>query len=152
MAKGPYYTTEENEHLLSLWEDLKELKLSYKEVAEKAQRYGICRNRNTDALAQHIRFLVSEQSQIELEEQTCEEVQEEIDIEKAYLKRENANLKKLLDGVVGAVIGKATLFHGPYFDSLKYDYPAITRWFIENMPDEYDARIEELRLNDNTNA
>ena len=56
MARGKYYTDEEDCRLTSLWEDNKELRMI--DLAKKAQRYGLCAERSEMALSQHISSIV----------------------------------------------------------------------------------------------
>lgn len=61
MARGKYYTQEEDERLLKLYNDLKgyNKKITFKDVAEKAIEYGIVsKHRNANAVAQHLKNLL----------------------------------------------------------------------------------------------
>ena len=50
------------------------------------------------------------------------------------------------NGIIRAVIGKATLYEGVSRNSLKLNFAEIMRWVWVNEPELANARIEELEL------
>lgn len=141
MARGPYYTKEEDERLLSLWGDLKEQEPTFKEVAVKSVKYGIC-DRNPEAIAQHLSALVAPKVEAPKEEA----FQMEVDIEKAALKQKVSELETKYSGLLHALIGCAELYKGNLYDGLRYNYAEITNWLMSNEATKFGARLEELQL------
>ena len=140
MARGPYYTKEEDERLLSLWEDLKEQDPTFKEVAVRSVKYGIC-DRNPDAVAQHLSVLLTPKPE-EPKEEEFQMEQMVVDFEKAEYKQYKDKYIELVD----VLIKLSTLFKGKFYDGLKYNYAEITNWLISNEPAKFAARLEELQF------
>ena len=103
MARGKYYTKDENERILAVCDDnipLLENK-RYKEIAEKCHRFGICDSRNLDSLSQQISKLlkIRNKTETEEEEETVEEmmiadIQHEFD---EFKNKYNSLIKVLID-------------------------------------------------------
>lgn len=142
MARGPYYTKEEDERLLALWNDLKDQSPTLKEVAVKAVAYGIC-DRNPDAVAQHLAVLLAPKVE---EPDDADEAQLEIDVEKASISKRASELETKYNGLLHAVVDCASLYEGSLYDGLKYNYKEITRWLTDNEPEKFGAKLEELQM------
>lgn len=135
MVSVAYYTEDDNRKLLNVYEDNKKKK--FIEIAEIAQRYGICPERGLQALAQHLSKLVDP-----LEADVDDEPEPEI----AILKKALSIAEGKYNGILRAVIGKATLYEGVSRNSLKLNFAEIMRWVWANEPELANAKIEELEL------
>lgn len=139
MARGKYYTDEENAKLIALIEDNPDAK--FVEISDKAQRYGICSNRNRDALAGHISELYkaihdeTEEDDIEYNEEFALVL-----VYEAKYKEYREKYEKVCD----AVIGKATLFENNP-NTLKLNFPAIRDWMYTCESQRVLAQIESLQ-------
>lgn len=140
MARGKFYTEEEDKVLKALCEDNSGLK--YIEMARLAQKYGICPNRNTDALAGHISNLLQPKAE---EEITEEDMQKDTDVQLLIVEKERDELKRKYDAVCKAVISSAE-FYDNNSNALKLNYRSIFAWMYREEPERANARIEELQL------
>lgn len=141
MARAVYYTEDDDRKLLNVYEDNKKKK--FIEVAKIAQRYGICKERGEQALAQHLSKLVNP-PKADAEEEPEIAMQPEPEI--AMLKKALSIAEGKYNGILHAVIGKATLYEGVSRNSLKLNFAEIMRWVWVNEPELANARIEELEL------
>ena len=135
MARGKFYTEEENKVLKALCEDNNGLK--FIDLARLAQKYGICANRNIDALAGHISELLQPQKDDATEDDT--------DMRLLIVEKERDELKRKYETVCHAVIGSAELFDNNN-NALKLNLQAIRTWMNREEPERVNARLEELQL------
>lgn len=141
MPKGMLYTKEEDDALLAILKDFPDAKFT--ENAQRAQKYGLCSNRNLNGLSQHLSIL-SKPSTPE------DDGDDDFDLEKAQLNQEITRLKSRLRVLLDAIIGKATLFeNNPHY--LKLDYLEINRVIYTEFPTEVAAKLEELYANEEVN-
>lgn len=143
MARGKYYTIEEDERLLKLYNDLKgyNKKITFKDVAEKAIEYGIVsKHRNANAVAQHLKNLLDPPETDE------ENKEEQTSLFNDPERAEGEKYRTKYEGLLSAVIDEATLYEGPAFKALRYNYQAISKWLAGNEADRVWARIETLEM------
>lgn len=142
MPKGMLYTKEEDDALLAILQDFPKAKFT--ENAQRAQKYGLCTNRNLNGLSQHLSILakppVKESESVE-----------DFDLEKAQLNNEVVRLKARLRVLLDAIIGKATLFDKNNSHYLKLDYQEINRVIYTEFPTEVAAKLEELFASEEVN-
>lgn len=135
MAKNTYYTEEENEILRNIISDHPEA--TNVDIAKMAHKYGACRHRTNRALEQQIRKLKTPPEAAEEEEA--------MDPELAIAKKEAKQYREKYEGLLDAIIGKATLFPNSN-KNLRLDYSAIARWIGDNELERVIAKIEDLQL------
>ena len=143
MARGPYYTEEQDKALLNLYNDMKKTNPKAKnvDVADAAIRYNIagCADRSREGLAQRISFLTNPPKEVK------ESASQEFDIETEMLRAENKELRRRLEGILDAVVGQATLYDNNERLGLCLNYPAINSYLWRNETERVNARIEALQ-------
>lgn len=135
MSRGPFYSNEEDQALFALYEDNQKMKK--RDLAKKAQRYGICVERNVDALAQHISILVSPPSEDDSSSN------DDVDITTFIFEKKYKDLKSKYESLMQTIIDKATLFEN---GGICFDYKAIWRWIYLNEPERIALRLESLQI------
>lgn len=126
MGRGIWYTPEEDQLLLNVAYDNDAL--SYTDMAKIAQRYGICAERKTEALSQHIRSLMTP---------TPEEIQQ---IEEYRANRiEGEKTKEKYKELMHILIDLSTVYGGY---ALHLDYKAINNWLWRNETELVRAKLE----------
>lgn len=138
MARGAYYTETEDARLKALCEDNEGEK--YIDLAFRAQKYGICANRNLDALAQHISQLLNSNQKEGFSGDDDNE-----DSEKMILKKELKELKRKYEAVCKAVIDSCVLYKENK-NALKLDLHAIRNWMSNAEPERVNAKRESLQM------
>lgn len=135
MARGNYYTKDEDNYILEVCKDNQQLVDSkkYKVIAEKLQRYGICTNRDLDALSQHISRLLNPEP---------EDTEKEIDVDNEILKGEYDKLKAKYESLIHVLIDESTEAKNGY---IQFVFPAITRWLKENETRRYWERFDDIQ-------
>lgn len=141
MARNVFYKKEDDAKLMALWNDNKDGK-KFTELAEMAQRYGICPERDRRALAQHISLLVNPKKKEDLPEEM------DPDLGAAIHMAEIADDR--YRGLLDAIVDSAALYKGKLHNSLALDFRAILRWLWNNEPERIAARIEALELAEGT--
>ena len=139
MARGPYYTANENNRLLRLVADNPDK--TFVEIAQMAIDYEMFPGRNARGLAAQLSRL-TRQSEKEEEDHEGQLSFDTLEIDS--LRRDLEIARSHLEELLSALIDKAELYKGAYFNSLKYDYPAVTKWLRRNYPERIAARLEEL--------
>ena len=144
MARGPYYTEDEDKRLTALRKDFPDAK--YTEVAQKAIDYGIC-DRPRDGIAAHLSALEHPPKK----EKKYEEAEQiEFDAEKETLRHDLDTYKKKYEDLINMMFSTATLYHGTFFDGLTFSLVNITKWMKQNESYKFNSRIEELQLTEDT--
>lgn len=135
MARGPYYTPEETRRLQKLIAD--NPKKTNAELGDMAVAYGMLEYKRTaGAVAQYISILKKPAEDDQAEKQ--------LNIEDTMiLGKEVDELRGKLDGLLGAILGTATL--APGGDSLLMNFPAVKSYLYSHYPVEVKLRIEELK-------
>lgn len=139
MARGPYYTTDENTRLLALAADHTDK--TFVEIAQMAVSYGMFPDRTTKGLAAQLSRLMR-QPEKEDDDHVGQISFDVLEID--ALRRNLETVKTQLDELLSILIDKAELYEGEYFNSLKYSYAAVTKWLRRNYPERIAARLEEL--------
>ena len=138
MARGKYYTKDENERILAVCDDnipLLENK-RYKEIAEKCHKFGICEERNLDSLSQQISKLLKARTEdVEEEEETVEEMMI------ADIQNEFDEFKEKYNSLIKVLIDDNTKVNNGY---LQFNFPAITKWLRENETKRYWSRVSDI--------
>lgn len=143
MSRGPYYSTEDDALLISIIEDMPGAK--YIDMARKAQRYGICKNRDMKALASRISKLanpVPSEPDATLSEE---------DLWITILEKRLADVSEKYDRFVWAALHGATLWSpdqkGVSSDKvgLKLDIKAIWDFLYKYELEGINARFESLK-------
>ena len=134
MARKPYYTNEENDALVALFNDNPNKR--YVDLADLALKYRmIAPWRGRDAVAQHISALINVPF--------TDDKDDDADITTLILEKKNTELSEKYESLLDAVIGKCELYEETV--ALKFDYQAIRRWIYHHEPERVSARIEELK-------
>lgn len=136
MARGKYYTEDEDRSLLALHED--NPGLQYIELAKLAQRYGICSERGLNALAQHISQLLRPADPEPAEETEPEEMTIETMIAEAKAKK--------YDSFIETIFRTFKLHESGKW--LMLSFPDVMKWLRENEPTKLAAKLEELRFSE----
>ncbi len=139
MARGPYYTTDENTRLLALAADHTDK--TFVEIAQMAVSYGMFPGRTVKGLAAQLPRLMR-QPEKEEDDHVGQISFDVLEID--ALRRNLETVKTQLDELLSILIDKAELYEGEYFNSLKYNYAAVTKWLRRNYPERIAARLEEL--------
>lgn len=139
MARGPYYTANENARLLRLFMDNPDK--TYVEIAQMATDYEMFPNRTARGLAAQLSRL-TRQPEAEEEDHDGQLSFDTLEIDS--LRRDLEIARNQLEELLCILIDRSALYKGEYFNSLKYDYPAITKWLRGNYPERISARLEEL--------
>ena len=142
MARGKYYTKEENDRILAVCDDNAELvenkSLTYKEIAEKCHKFGICESRSLDSLSQQISKLLKMRNQTE-DETEEEETVEEMMI--ADIQHELDEVKEKHNSLLKVLIDDNTEVKNGY---LQFNIPAITKWLRDNESKRYWSRVTDI--------
>lgn len=135
MARGKFYTKDEDNYILAVCNDNQQLidSKKYKVIAEKLQSYGICANRDLDALSQHISRLLNPEP---------EDTEKEIDVDNEILKGEYDKLKAKYESLIHVLIDESTEAKNGY---IQFVFPAITRWLKENETTRYWERFADIQ-------
>lgn len=135
MARGKYYTPEEDRSLLALLEDNPDLQ--YIELAKLAHRYGICTERGLSALAQHIS---------QLRRQADPETTEEPEPEEMTIETMIAEVKAAdkYEDFIDLIFRTMKLHENRMW--LLLSFPDIMKWLRENEPTRMAARLKELQF------
>ena len=145
MSRGKFYTAEEDEKLMSICEDMKKdlgEKIKLVDIAERAQRYGICSERNKDALAQHISVLMAPKPS----KKDDEELDDGKTLYDYSLEKENRELKEKYEGLLNVLFKNAHL--NERRSMLFWDLQSLTNYLLVTEPTKYTARMEELCMNE----
>lgn len=140
MSRGSFYSKEEDESLMAIYDDLntKNGNKRFIDAARKAQKYGICKTRNESALAQHIASLVNppeaEEKQFNEAELVFESVNKQLE-----------EFKAKYESLVSTILENDKLTENGL---LWIDFNKLTRWFYKNEPQRYLDRIEMLNKDD----
>ena len=138
MSRGAFYTESEDKRLLAVFNDNPGEKLSA--IAERAQKYGICTERDTRALAQHIGRITSPET---------EEPVDDVDPKAAFWEAVAHHFEDMYLGITKAVLWEARLYKGQHHNSLTLDYKKILKWYWENDPESINAAIEAMETIEN---
>lgn len=136
MSRGIFYTADENEKLMAVYEDNKNEQLI--EIARKAQKYGICTERDERALSQHISKL--------LEPNAESEDGDEVDPKAAFWESVAHHFEDKYFSLRQTILWEGRLYKGSHHNSLTLNYRAILKWFWENDPEAITAAIETLEF------
>lgn len=147
MAKGRYYTEDEDNALLNLAHDMQEgheENVMYVTIAERALRYGIVTGRQRNALAEHISSLLTKENEVQADESTVQNgiddsVERQQDIEYLIMQRK----AEKYDQIKAVTFGTAESW-GSGKHALKLNIPKIIRWWYEHETDEFEACIERV--------
>ena len=135
MARGKYYTQEEDRSLLALHED--NPGLQHIELAKLAHRYGRCSDRGLNALAQHISQLLRP-----ADPETTEETEpEEMTIETMIAEVKAADK---YEDFIDLIFRTMKLHENRMW--LQLSFPDIMKWLRENEPTRMGARLKELQF------
>lgn len=138
MARGKYYTEEEDRALLNLYKDNKNKKLV--EIANLAKSYNLCATRSRDALAQHISMLINPPEEEFDGQISMEEMESDLELNAA-----KADVKLYKDkylGLLVTILGTAEMFES---GGLKLNYWEIIKWLRKNEPVLLGDCIDELK-------
>lgn len=144
MARGKFYTKEEDERIVAVCndnEDLVEAK-KYKDIAKKMQKYGICPNRDADALSQHISRLLNPEPEDD-EKEICTE-----DVNNEMLQIELDKLKEKYESLIHVLIDECTETKNGF---IQFVFPSITKWLKENETSRYWERFADIQQKNNAN-
>lgn len=139
MSRGVFYTDEEDNRLREVCKDNEGDQLIT--LARKAQKYGICTERDERALAQHISKLLAPEA-------TTEEGNDEVDPKAAFWESVAHHYEEKYFDLRTVILWKAKLYKGVNHNSLTLDYKAILKWFWQNDPEGISAAIETLEYFD----
>ena len=134
MGKGRLYTEEENEKLIAIMADHNGE--TYSALADRAQRYGVCAERDRRALALHMGILARQD----------EEDDEPQDPAIAFFEGIAQRYEELYMSLRNTILDTSRLYRGNQRNSLSLDYKAILKWFWENETTAIASRIESLEL------
>ena len=141
MARGKFYTEEEDKRIMAVCDDNPGMPNA--DLAEKVKKYGICANRDVNALARHIARILQPKTEDEII--TEEDMQKDTDVQLLIVEKERDELKRKYEAVCSAVIGSAELFDNNN-NALKLNFRSIIAWMYKEEPERANARIEELQL------
>ena len=145
MSRGPRYSKEDDAKLMAVYLDHPDEK--YIDTAKRCQSYGICVDRNTRALADHISKLVNQEDEDEPETpQTKEDIESERAINILMINSLEASRdewKSKYEDLLHVVLDTATLSD---YHTLYLDFKEITRWLFKREPDKTGARLETLQM------
>jgi hypothetical protein len=145
MSRGKFYTSEEDEKLMSICEDMKNdlgEKIKLVDIAERAQRYGICSERNKDALAQHISVLMTPKPP----KKDDEEDEDEKTLYDYTIEKELQEYKSKYEDLLRVLFDKASLNDSK--TGLFWNWNALTYYLRTTEPTKYMAKMEELFMNE----
>lgn len=134
MGKGAAYTKDDDAKLLEVYKDNEGETLIA--IAEKAQRYGVCQERDTRALSQHISRLVT----------PTEDETEDVNPTVAFWESVANAYESKYFGLLDAVIGTASLYKGNVNNSLSLNYRAILKYLWDTVPEMVTSQIEMLEF------
>lgn len=137
MARGRYYTEDEDSRLKRLANDMKDINPNVKwvEIADKAIDYGICPDRPRKALAEHISQIMSE-PKVVIGDEDVTLIQEDID---DILTQRDAGLYRSIRKLTFETM---TLWEDSGLP--RFNFPETIRWWKEHEPDLLRDRIERL--------
>lgn len=145
MSRGPRYSKEDDAKLMAVYLDHPDEKII--DIAKKAQSYGICSERNTEALRDHISKIVNQE---EDDEPDAPQTREDIESERAIntlminsLEASRDEWKSKYEELLHVVLDTATLSD---YHTLYLDFKEITRWLFKKEPDKTGARLEALHM------
>ena len=130
MARGKYYTDEQNAALLAIYDDNKGKQ--YKELGEIAERYNVAPNHKAENIAVQIGRLVAKREEVRDGEQ--------VSIDEITDSKGEA-FDKFLDMVLGAMTAVRN-YDGSLFPKL--DYKTTFTALRIYAPDKLNARLERL--------
>ena len=144
MARGKFYTQEEDKRIIEVSLDNEELVKAkkYKDIAKKVQRYGICPNRDADALSQHISRLLNPEPEDDDKEISTEDVNNE------FLQIELDKIKAKYESLIHVLIDEATEAKNGF---IQFVFPSITKWLKENETTRYWERFADIQQKNNDN-
>ena len=137
MARGKYYTEEEDKRIRAVCDDNQELVNSkkYKVLAEKMQNYGICPNRDIDALSQHISKLSNSEPEDNEKDVKVEDVISDL------LQIELNELNSKYEEIIHILIDECTEVK---FGYLQFKYHLITNWLKKREGRRYMQRLADI--------
>lgn len=136
MARGPYYTPEEDRALLALYEDNKGKQ--YIMIAKLAQKYGLCTNRTPEALAQHLSALINPPEE-------KDEEPDANDLTTLIYENKYKEVKQKYEELMGAIFNNATLAPNGE-DGIYLNLPKLLRHLYIHEPERVNATIEALKI------
>lgn len=142
MSRGNFYTSEEDNALLALYEDSSDTekhKKKYLDIVKRGQRYGICKERNADAVAQHLSRLLNPDKDNDADT-------ENDDLDTIFWRNSSNYFEKRFiesqEEWLEATLGSATSINE--FGYIQWDFKAITRYVRNKYPEKYAERAEML--------
>lgn len=143
MSRGPFYTEEEDRHLLTLFDNSRKIDpdINYVDVAALAIAYGTCIGRNIDAIAGHISKLDKAR-----ESKMVNIAEEEEDIEPgiAVLTKDLRDVRGRYRSLLNVLTKEAYTNNPEKIPILKFDYKAIRQWLWDNEPEYMNAWREDF--------